>query len=178
MFITKKHLSRRTVLRGMGVTIALPLLDSMVPAQTPLSKTAAVSRPRLALIEMVHGDAGSTVEGTNKHYWSPEKTGSDFELTQTLKPIEPYRDYLTIISNTDLIPAGAWSPAEEGADHFRSSSAYLTATHPKMTEGSDILCGASIDQIYAQRFGQDTPLPSLQLCIENVDGTGACGYGY
>jgi len=178
MFITKKHLSRRTVLRGMGAAIALPLLDAMLPAQTPLSKTAAVPRSRLACIEMVHGAAGSTVEGSNKRYWSPEKTGSDFEFTQTLKPLEPFRDYVTIVSDTDLLPAGAWSPKEEGADHFRSSSAYLTAAHPKMTEGADIQCGVSIDQVYAQKFGQDTPLPSIQLCIESVDGSGACDYGY
>ena len=81
MFITKKHLSRRTVLRGMGVSLALPLLDSMVPAQTPLAKTAAVPRTRLCAIEMVHGAAGSTVEGQAKHYWSPMKEGSDFETT-------------------------------------------------------------------------------------------------
>ncbi|HEY1760569.1 MAG TPA: DUF1552 domain-containing protein [Bryobacteraceae bacterium] len=178
MFITKKHLSRRTVLRGMGVSIALPLLDSMVPAQTPLAKTAAAPKTRLSCIEIVHGAAGSTLDGTNKHYWSPEKTGSDFEFTQTLKPLEPLREYITIISNTDLMPAGAIAPAEEGADHFRSSSAYLTATHPKMTEGADILCGISIDQVYAQKFGQDTPLPSIQLAIESVDGSGACDYGY
>jgi Protein of unknown function (DUF1552) len=178
MFITKKHLSRRTILRGMGAAVALPLLDSMVPAQTPLSQTAAAARTRLACIEMVHGAAGSTVEGANKHYWSPEKTGSDFEFTQTLKPLEPFREYITIISDTDLLPAGAWAPKEEGADHFRSSSAYLTAAHPKMTEGADIECAVSIDQIYAQKFGQDTPLPSIQLCIESVDGSGACDYGY
>ena len=178
MFITKQHLSRRTVLRGMGAAVALPLLDAMLPAQTPLHKTAAVPRSRLACIEMVHGAAGSTVEGSNKHYWSPENTGSDFEFTQTLKPLEPFREYVTIVSDTDLLPAGAWSPKEEGADHFRSSSAYLTAMHPKMTEGADIECGVSIDQIYAQKFGQDTPLPSMQLCIESVDGSGACDYGY
>ena len=178
MFITKKHLPRRTVLRGMGTAIALPLLDAMLPAQTPLSKTAAFPRSRLACIEMVHGAAGSTVEGSNKHYWSPEKTGSDFEFTQTLKPLEPFREHITIVSDTDLLPAGAWSPKEEGADHFRSSSAYLTAAHPKMTEGADIECAASIDQVYAQKFGQDTPLPSIQLCIESVDGSGACDYGY
>jgi hypothetical protein len=178
MFITKKHLSRRTILRGVGAALALPLLDSMVPAQTPLSKTAASPKARFTAIEIVHGAAGSTVDGTNKHYWSPEKEGADFEFTQTLKPLEPYRDYLTVISNTDLLPAGAWAPAEEGADHFRSSSAFLTAAHPKMTEGADIHCATSIDQIYAQKFGQDTPLPSLQLCIESVDGSGACDYGY
>src|SRR5690242_15536756 len=108
MFIAKKHLSRRTVLRGMGASLALPFLDSMVPAQTPLSKTAASPKTRLACIEMVHGAAGSTGDGSAKHYWSPAKEGSDFEITQTLQPLEPYRDYLTIVSDTDLRPATAW----------------------------------------------------------------------
>jgi hypothetical protein len=179
MFITKKHLSRRTVLRGFGATLALPLLDSMVPAQTPLRKTAAVGKTRFAAIEMVHGAAGSTIDGGAKHYWSPQKTGADFELTPTLRSLEPYRDYLTIISDTDLNNARALSPNEEGADHTRSSAVFLTAAHPKMTEGSDIFLGTSIDQIYAEKAGQDTPLPSLQLCIEDVGSlSGACGYGY
>ena len=78
MFITKNHLSRRAVLRGMGVTLALPLLDSMVPAQTPLRKTAAASKTRFCGIEMVHGAAGSTVEGQEKHYWSPDEGGQRF----------------------------------------------------------------------------------------------------
>ena len=178
MLITRKHLSRRTVLRGLGVSLGLPLLDSMVPAQTPLRKTAASPRTRLACIEMVHGAAGSTGEGTNKHYWAPEKSGRDFEWSQSLEPLAPYRDYVTIVSDTDLHPATAWAAAEEGADHFRSSAVYLTATHPKMTEGSDYFVGTSLDQLYAQKFGQDTPLPSLQLCIEMVDASGACDYGY
>src|ERR1051326_8964197 len=178
MFITKKHLSRRTVLRGMGATIALPFLDAMAPAQTPLRKTAAAGRTRLACIEMVHGAAGSAGDGSEKHYWSPVKEGSDFELTQTLQPLEAFRDYLTIVSDTDLRPATAWSAAEEGADHFRSSAVHLPAAHPKMTEGSDYYAGTSLDQIYAQQFGQDTPLPSIQLCIEYVDASGACDYHY
>ena len=178
MFITKKHLSRRTVLRGMGVSLALPLLDSMVPAQTPVVKSAAAPKTRLACIEMVHGAAGSTADGTEKHYWSPAEEGRDFKFSQTLEPLEPLREYITIVSDTDLHPATAWSAAEEGADHFRSSAVYLTASHPKMTEGSDYFAGTSIDQLYAQRFGQDTPLPSIQLCIEMVDASGACDYGY
>ncbi len=179
MYITKKHLSRRAVLRGMGVSLALPLLDSMVAAQTPLHKSAAAPRTRLAAIEMVHGAAGSSAGGRDKHYWSPTTEGHDFEITPTLKSLEPYRDYLTIISDTDLNNARAHSPAEEGADHTRSSAVFLTAAHPKMTEGSDILLGPSLDQIYAQRFGQDTAIPSIQLCIENVGSlSGACGFGY
>ena len=178
MIITKKHLSRRAVLRGVGVSMALPLLDSMVPAQTPLSKTAAAPKSRLACIEMVHGAAGSTGEGSEKHYWAPEKEGADFAMSESLQPLEPYRDYLTIVSDTDLHPATAWGAAEEGADHFRASAGYLTAAHPKMTEGSDYFVGTSIDQLYAQQFGQDTPLPSIQLCIEMVDASGACDYGY
>jgi hypothetical protein len=179
MFITKKHLSRRTVLRGMGVSLALPLMDSMVPAQTPLRKTAAVAPSRLACIEMVHGAAGSSVDGLVKHYWSPEKEGLDFEFTPTLKSLEPFREYVTIVSDTDLANARALALSEEGADHTRSSSVFLTAAHPKQTEGSDILCGTSMDQIYANKFGQDTPVPSIQLCIEDVGSlNGACGYSY
>ncbi len=179
MLITKKHLSRRTVLRGMGVSLALPLLDSMVPAQTPIRKTAAAPLSRLACIEMVHGAAGSSADGIVKHYWSPVKEGPDFEFTPTLSSLEPFRDYLTIISDTDLNNARALALPEEGADHTRSSSVFLTASHPRQTEGSDIYCGTSVDQIYAQAHGQDTPLPSIQLAIEDVGSlNGACGYGY
>jgi hypothetical protein len=127
---------------------------------------------------MVHGSAGSTMDGSNKHYWSPLTEGANFEFTDTLSPLQDFRDYMTVISGTDLKPAMASRPEEEGADHMRSSAAYLTAAHPKMTEGADILNGTSIDQLYAQRFGQDTPLPSLQLCIESADASGACDYGY
>ena len=183
MFITKQHLSRRTLLRGAGAAIALPLLDSMLPAQTPLRKTAAAAgRTRFAAIEIVHGAAGSTIDGVAKHYWSPAGEGSNFEITSTLQSLEPYRDYLTIVSGTDLNNASALSPREEGADHTRSSAVFLTAAHPKMTEGSDIYLGTSIDQIYAQKSSQwenAAPLPSIQLAIEDVGSlSGACGYGY
>src|SRR5437899_3566587 len=178
MFITKKHLSRRTFLSGMGAAISLPLLESMVPAQTPLRKTTAVPRSRLACVEIVHGSAGSTQDGVDKHYWMPERESSDFDFTMILKPLEPFRDYVTVVTQTDLRPAEAFHASEEGADHFRSSAVFLTAAHPKQTEGSDVQAGTSIDQLYAQRFGQDTPLPSLQLGIENVDAAGACGFNY
>src|SRR5258708_3689300 len=157
MFITKKHLSRRAVLRGMGVTLALPLLDSMVPAQTPLRRTAASPRSRLACIEMVHGAAGSTDEGASRHYWSPAKEGADFEYSYSLEALAPLREYITIVSGTDARQAEAFAPSEGGADHFRSSAVFLTAAHAK--QGTDIFNGISIDQLYAQRFCQDTRLP-------------------
>jgi hypothetical protein len=178
MYITKRHLSRRTVLRGMGASVFLPLLDAMVPARTALADTAARPLSRLACIEIVHGAAGSTADGTGKHYWSPAAEGSNFEMTETLAPFKDVRDYMTIVSGTDLHAAEAWSPEEEGGDHLRTSAPFLSATHPKRTEGADILDGTSIDQLYAQRFGQDTPLPSIQLCIEAGETSGSCDYGY
>jgi hypothetical protein len=177
-FITQKHVSRRTVLRGVGATLALPFLEAMVPAQTLTRKTAASARTRLACIEMVHGSAGSTLYGLEKNLWMPAQTGPDFDFTMLLQPVAEFRDYVTVITHTDLKPAEAWSAAEEGADHFRSSAVFLTAAHPKQTEGSDVRAGTSIDQIYAQLSGQDTPLPSLQLGIENVDAAGTCGFNY
>ena len=179
MVITKKHISRRTVLRGMGVTMALPFLDAMVPAATLQAKTAAAGKIRLSCIEQVHGAAGSTKIGLEKNMWSPAATGKSFDLTPTsLSSLEPYRDYLTIVSNTDVRNAEAFLPNEIGGDHFRSSAVFLTQAHPKQTEGSDVYVGPSIDQLYAQKFGQDTAIPSLQLCIENVDQSGGCAYGY
>src|SRR5436190_1972784 len=162
MFLTKKHISRRTVLRGMGVAVALPFLESMVPAQTPVRKTAAASRTRFCAVELIHGAAGSAANKEAKHYWSPAKEGRDFDFTPSLLSLEPYRDYITIVSDTDFNGARAWTAKEEGSDHTRSSAVYLTGAHPKMTEGADVYNGTSIDQLYAQRFGQDTPLPSIQ----------------
>jgi hypothetical protein len=179
MMITKKHISRRTVLRGMGVTMALPFMDAMVPARTVLAKTAAAGKVRLSCIEQVHGAAGSTKIGLEKNMWSPAAVGRTFDLSPTsLSPLEPLRDYITIVSNTDVRNAEAFAPNEIGGDHFRSSAVFLTQAHPKQTEGSDVLVGPSIDQLYAQKFGQDTAIPSMQLAIENVDQAGGCAYGY
>ena len=179
MYITKKHMSRRTALQGMGVTLALPWLEAMLPAQTPLRTSAAVPRTRLAALEMVHGSAGSTGDGTRLHYWSPKTVGRDFEATPILRSLQPHQDYVTVVSHTDIANATAQTEEEAGADHTRSSAAFLTCAHAKMTEGADIYNGTSMDQLYAQAFGQDTPLPSLQVCIEDVGSlTGACGYGY
>jgi hypothetical protein len=178
MFITKKHLPRRTFLQGMGATLSLPFLEAMVPAQTRLSRTAAAPRSRLTCIEVVHGDGGSTQYGTDKNLRMPAKEGSDFEFTKILKPLEPFRDYVTVVSMTDCHTADPFVPEEVGADHFRSSAVFLTASRAKQTMGSDIYCGTSVDQVYAQKFGQDTPLPSIQLQVENEDSTGACFYNY
>src|SRR5581483_8886160 len=179
MHITKKHLSRRTILNGMGVTVALPLLDAMIPAGTAFANTAAGSKKiRLVAMEMVHGSAGSTALGVKKNLFAPVKAGRDFEWTPTLEPLAPFRDYTTIISNTDVHNAEAFTLPEIGGDHFRSSAVFLTQSHPKQTEGNDVFAGTSLDQLYAQKFGQDTPIPSMQLSIENVDQAGGCTYGY
>jgi hypothetical protein len=180
-FLTGKHLSRRTVLRGMGATVALPFLDAMMPASAARARPEAASSTarRLIAIEMVHGSAGSTAIGTRKNLWSPAKIGRDFDLApSSLSPLEPFRDYLTIVSNTDARNAEAFAAPEIGGDHFRSSAVFLTQSHPKQTQGSDVRVGTSMDQYYAQRFGQGTALPSMQLCIENVDQAGGCAYGY
>jgi hypothetical protein len=178
MYITQKHMSRRTVLRGMGVTIALPFLEAMLPARTAWAKSNA-RKVRFAALEMVHGAAGSTAYGLSKNLWSPAATGRAFDLAPTsLSPLEPFRDYLTIVSNTDVRNAEAFEAPEIGGDHFRSSAVFLTQMHPRQTQGSDVKVGTSLDQFYAQQFGQDTPIPSMQLCVENVDAAGGCSYGY
>jgi Protein of unknown function (DUF1552) len=164
-------LSRREVLKGMGATVALPFLDAMAPVRkAPL---------RLICIEQVHGAAGSSTYGAQHNLWAPATTGREFDLSPTsLRPLEAFRDHITIVSNCDVPSADPTEAREIGGDHFRSSAAYLTQTYPKRTEGADVECGISMDQLYAQRFGQDTPIPSMQLCIENVDQSGGCGYGY
>jgi hypothetical protein len=182
MFVTGKHLSRRTVLRGLGATIALPMFDAMIPARSVFAKTAAgraAEKTRLVCIEQVHGAAGCSPYGASQFLWNPEKVGRDFDLSRgSLSPLEPYRDYLTIVSNTDARMAEAQSPEEVGGDHFRSSAVMYTHAHPKLTEGSDVRVGTSLDQLFVQRFGQSTPVPSMQISIEPVDQSGGCAYGY
>ena len=179
-FITGKHMPRRTFVRGMGATVALPFLEAMIPAGRIWSSANEDALPtRLVAIEMVHGAAGCNEWGATQNLWSPEEVGRDFDLAPTsLSSLEPFRDYLTIISNTDVRMAEAFQPYEIGGDHFRSSAVFLTQSHPKQTEGSDVYVGTSLDQLYAQRFGQDTPIPSMQLCIENINQSGGCAYGY
>ncbi len=169
MFITKKHISRRTLLQGAGVALALPLLDSMLPAQTPIKKTAAAPKTRFTGIFVPHGMAPG--------YWVPEKTGAGFEFPFIMKPLEPFRDQTVILS-------GLWSKSAEpppgvtGADHW-VAAAYLCANKPKKTTGADIYDGTTIDQIIAQKIGQETLLPSLQLGLEDPGANSSnCGEGY
>jgi len=182
MVLTQKHISRRSMLRGAGATIALPFLESMVPAGTAYARTSAAraaSKVRLVCIEQVHGAAGISEYGQANHLWIPAATGKNFDLSKgSLSPLEPFRDQLTIISHTDTRMAEAMSAPEVGGDHFRSSAVMYTHAHPKLTEGSDVQVGTSMDQLYAQRLGQDTPIPSMQLTIEPVDQSGGCAYGY
>ncbi len=178
-FITGKHMPRRTFLRGVGATVALPFLDSMVSAGRG-AKAATIDRTRLVCIEEVHGLAGCNAWGATKLLYAPATTGRDFALVpdNPLSTLEEFRDYLTIISNTDVRMAEAFALPEIGGDHFRSSAVFLTQSHPKQTQGSDIWVGTSLDQLYAQRFGQATPMPSMQFCIENLDQAGGCTYNY
>ena len=181
MIITKRHISRRAVLKGMGVTMALPFLDAMAPAATALAKTAAApaGKLRFVAIEMVHGAAGSCAYGLQHNLWSPADAGKHFDLAPTsMAPLEPFRDTVTIVSNTDARMAEAFTTPEIGGDHFRASSVFLTQAHPKQTMGSDLFVGTSFDQIYAKQFGQDNAIPSMQLCIEAVDHSGGCEYNY
>jgi hypothetical protein len=177
-FLSGKSIPRRQFIQGLSVTFALPYLDAMLPTGRGAWR-AANKAPRLVAIEMVHGAAGCNEYGAKMNMWSPAGVGKNFDLSPTaLHSLDPYRDYLTIISNTDVREAEPTSPHEIGGDHFRSSAVYLTQMHPKQTEGSDVHVGTSLDQMYAKRFGQDTPIPSMQLCIENVDQAGGCAYGY
>ncbi len=177
-FLNGKALDRRSFVKTMGATVALPYLDAMMPAGRGAWRKAN-DAPRLVAIEMVHGAAGSNELGAKMNLWAPAAEGKKFDLSPTsMSSLEKYREYLTIISNTDVRNAEPTSPFEIGGDHFRSSAVYLTQMHPKQTEGSDVKVGTSLDQMYANAFGQNTPIPSMQLCIENVDQAGGCAYGY
>src|SRR5437763_7411871 len=121
-FVTKKYLSRRTALRGMGVSLALPLLDSMVPAQTPLAKTAATSKSRLSCIYVPHG---ATMDK-----WTPATQGKGFQFTEILQPLEKFRDRICVVSNLAHANAGGVG-SDAGADHARSAAVFLSGAHPE-----------------------------------------------
>ncbi len=158
MFITKKHLDRRTVLRGMGAAIGLPLLDAMIPARTALAQTAAAPKPHLGFIYFPHG---AVIDK-----WTPSATGKDFDFPQIIKPLEPHRKYVTIVSGLENKPA--ISPAV----HAIMPGTWLSCVHPRAS--NDPWGGVTVDQIAAQHIGQDTPLPSLEIGTESRGGGGTC----
>jgi len=171
MQIGSKLLHRRTMLTGIGAAIALPFLDAMVPLTA--RRNPAARRPiRFVAFEMVHGSAGSTGYGRDRHLWSPSAAGRDFAMTPILQPLASVRNDLTIISNTALMGATSYDASEDGpgVDHARSSACFLTGAHPR--RGREVRAGASIDQIYARQIGGETRVPSLQLGIENPDEPG------
>ena len=173
MMITKKALSRRTVLRGLGVSVALPLLDAMVPALSALSTTAAKPVQRFGFFYMPNGVA---MNHTGVNFWKPETVGADFAMSPILSPLEPYRKQLTVVSG--LHNRQAESLGDGNGDHTRSTASWLTGSHIKRTEGSDLRAGVSLDQLIASRFRKDTPLPSLELAILPNSVTGGCDTGY
>jgi hypothetical protein len=177
--IAKQPLPRRTFFKTAGALVALPYLEAMTPLRAGHRFAPKADPTRLLCIEMVHGAAGCSPYGLANNLWAPVGTGTAFDLEGTsLEPLEPWRRTLTIVSNTDVRMAEAYKSEEIGGDHFRSSAVFLTQSHPTQTESSDVYVGTSLDQLYAKRFGQDTPIPSMQLCIEPVDRAGGCAYGY
>ena len=170
MFITKKHISRRTILRGAGAALALPLLDAMVPAATAFAQTAAAPKPHFVGSFVCHGMAPG--------YWVPETEGAlDAELPFNWKPLEPYRDQVTILSGLHSTSAEP-PPGVTGADHW-VAAAFLCADKPKKTAGSDVRAGTTIDQIIAQEIGRETLLPSMELAVEDPGSNSSnCGEGY
>src|SRR5881394_204638 len=169
MFISKKHISRRTLLRGAGATLALPLLDAMVPAATALAQTAATPKPRFVGCFVPHGMAPG--------YWVPEKEGRDFAYPFCWKPLEPFRDQATILRGLHSRSAEP-PPGVTGADHW-VAAAFLCADKPKKTAGADVYAGTTIDQIIARKIGQDNTLPSMQFsCEDPGPNSNSCGEGY
>jgi hypothetical protein len=169
-FITRKHLSRRTFIRGVGTTLSLPLLDAMVPARTALAQTAARPQTRLGLCFIPHGAVMSQ--------WTPASVGA-LELSPTLLPLAKHRDQVVVLSNLAHAMAGPQGPGDNGGDHTRCPAVFLNGVHPKRTDGADIQAGTTIDQIAAARIGQETLLPSLELAVEDYSGlVGSCDVGF
>src|SRR5688572_9179156 len=169
MFITKKHIPRRTVLKGAGVALALPFLEAMVPAATALAQTAANPKPRFVGLFVPHGIAPG--------YWVPNKEGTGFDFPFCFKPLEPYREDVTILSGLHSRSAEP-PPGATGADHW-VAAAFLCANKPRKTAGADVYAGTTIDQIIAKKIGQDNLLPSMQFAVEDPGANSSnCGEGY
>ena len=169
MIITRKHLPRRTLLRGLGATLALPLLDGMVPALAALRKTAAEPVRRLGVVYVPNG--------IFMEKWTPATEGGAFEIPPTLEPLAPFRDRLLVLSGL-CSEEGIARPGEGAGDHARAAGAYLTGVHPKKTEGHDIRAGISMDQIAARVLGRQTQLASLELSLDSKRRAGSCDPGY
>jgi hypothetical protein len=165
MFITKLSLSRRLFLRGMGVTVALPLLEAMIPASTALAATAANPRQRFGAVYIPNGAVMAQ--------WIPKTAGADFELTPIMQPLEPFRKSLVVVSN--LCRAGG----DVAGDHAVSSAGWMSGVVAKRTEAEDVHVGPTVDQIIAREIGQETPFPSIELATEDFTGyVGGCVPGY
>jgi len=164
MFLTKKSLHRRALLRGMGTAVALPFLDAMLPSLT--AAPAAIRRAAFLY----------TANGIIMKDWTPAATGASFEFTRTLKPVEPFRDKLLVL--TGLEHHNGESLGDGAGDHARAGATWLTGVHPKKTQGADILNGISVDQIMAKEIGKSTTLPSIELGLEDVRLVGGCDSGY
>jgi hypothetical protein len=166
MFITKRALSRRTILRGIGATVALPLLDSMVPAFTALAQSPARPRTRFGAVYFPNG---AIVE-----QWIPDEVGAGFTFKPILKPLEKFQDQIVLVSNLTRS-----HPGSQVGDHAVSAAGFLTGVWPKRTEAEDVFANTTIDQIVAQQIGQDTPFPSIELATEDFTGyVGACSPGF
>jgi len=170
MLITKKHISRRQLLRGTGVATSMPLLDAMIPAATAQSETAAVPPQRFF--------GGFVPHGVAPGYWVPEKEGAlPAQLPFVWKPLEPYREHLNILTGLHATSSEP-PPGETGADHW-VAAAFLGAEKPKKTAGADVFAGHTIDQIIAEKIGQGTLLPSMEISLEDPgSGSSNCGEGY
>lgn len=166
MFVSKKSMSRRTVLRGAGTAIALPLFDAMLPAFVPLAKADSKPRMRFGVVY--------TPNGAIMQQLTPKTAGAGFEFTPILKPLEPFADKLIVVTNLTRS-----HPGSQFGDHAVSAAGFLTGVWPKRTEAEDVHANTSIDQIVAQQIGQDTPLPSLEVATEDFTGyVGGCSPGF
>lgn len=170
MFISKKHLSRRTFLRGGGASIGLPFLTAMVPAGTPLAQTAAGRKPRMGYFYLPHGAImDNTRYGQEVNGWTPEVEGRDFDLKAILEPLAPLREYLTVVSGLENRNAS-------GPVHAITPATWLGCIHPRQSHAPFL--GVTADQIAARAIGQETPLPSLELATEESGGSAACDGTY
>ncbi len=173
MFLTNKSLPRRTFLKSVGTTLALPLLDAMVPAASAFGAAPAAPR-RLGFVYLPNG-VSMNFKGIN--YWTPSSVGQGLQLSQILTPFAPFRSQMVVVSGTLQHQADVLKDGANG-DHTRSTSTWLTGVHPKHTEGADVQNGVSADQIAAAHLGADTALPSLELALDINYLAGNCENGY